>query len=157
MSNSFARRLWGYRRDEVENYIKKLISEHEKTVSALEAERSQQAETNDKLKTEVESLQAELARYQAAEKAIAEAFIQAQMQAAAIEEEARKQAGEIEKAATAEVVAKKVELKNLRCQYIQAQEDFRRLVEKYTLLMAEYGEPGQEPEESPEPQEGDSL
>lgn len=133
----FKRRFWGYRRDQVEKYVNELIAEYEKKIQSLQAEYDSLTKTNEQLKTEISALQAELASYQKAEKAVAEAFIQAQMQATAIEEEAKKRAAEIEKAAAAEVKARKKELEDLRSKYVQAQEEFKRLLNKYKAFISD--------------------
>jgi cell division septum initiation protein DivIVA len=138
----FPKKLWGYKKNEVDNYIKDLIQEHEQEIGSYEAEREQIGETNKKLMRETEALEAELARYRQSEKAIVEALVNAQLQADAIEDEARKQAGEIEEKALAEVREKQYELNSLRRQYNEAREDFKHVLEKYTRFARDTDEAG---------------
>lgn len=137
MKSSFSKKFRGYRPNEVDNYIIKLTAEQEKIIAALEAGYSELKQENERVKAQVASLQAELDKYQEAKNAVAEAFIQAQLKASAIEEDARRRAGEIEKTALAEVSARKMELNNLRLQHAKAQEEFKHILEKYRRIIDE--------------------
>ena len=120
----FSRKLWGYRQDQVDNYINKMNVEYEKKAQSLQLEINNMMKVNEQLKDEISSLQAELIKYQKAEKAVAEAFIQAQLKAITIEEDARSVVAEMENEVLQKMESKKRELDELQSLYSQAKTEF---------------------------------
>lgn len=131
----FSRKLWGYRQDQVDNYINKMNVEYEKKAQSLQLEINNMMKVNEQLKDEISSLQAELIKYQKAEKAVAEAFIQAQLKAITIEEDARIVVAEMENEVLQKMESKKRELDELQSLYSQAKTEFEEIIVKYRLLI----------------------
>jgi len=147
----FPKKIWGYKQDEVEDFLAKLTLDHENDLKTLEKECSYLKEDNKKLEEEVAKLKKEIAKYHEKERALSHVLIQAQLQATSIEEEARKKAEEIENAAQAKVDARMMELKNLQNQYMLAHKEFKLLLEKYLTIVKELDIfPDNFPDNSPE-------
>ncbi|NLI12110.1 MAG: DivIVA domain-containing protein [Peptococcaceae bacterium] len=133
----FSTKLMGYRREEVDKYVDKLIKEYEKKIQSLQDDIEKVVMENEKIKTELTAMQTNLRKYQDSEKAIAEVFIQAQLRATSIEEEAHRKADEIEKAAIIEVEAKKKEVEELQLHIVMARKEFEDVLNKYKNIIVD--------------------
>jgi len=133
----FSTKLMGYRREQVDKYVQELMRDYDKKIQSLQDDIEKVIMENEKYKTELAGMQTGLRKYQDSEKAIAEVFIQAQLRATSIEEEAYKKAAEIEKAAIMEVESKKKEIEDLQANVVRAKKEFEEVLNKYKNIIVD--------------------
>lgn len=137
MEKSFRRGFWGYRGREVDQFIVQLKDDFAMKLQAKEAEQEELSRINTQIKEDLDKLQIEIKKYQEKEKAVAEVIIQAQLQATAIEEEAKNKAKALEEAALAEINLKRKELDTLRNQFTSVKEELKQVINKYKTMLEE--------------------
>ncbi|TEB11066.1 DivIVA domain-containing protein [Pelotomaculum propionicicum] len=133
----FSTKLMGYRREQVDRYVEELMRDYEKKIQSLQDDIEKVVMENEKIKMELSGMQTDLKKYQDSEKAVAEVFIQAQLRATFIEEEAHKKAAEIEKAALLEVEEKKKEVEELQAHIVKARKEFEDVLNKYKNIIVD--------------------
>lgn len=114
VTRKFPRSLWGYKPSAVQEYVALMNAEAERKVNQIQSEAERVKKANSDLMARVKAVEDEIAKYQEEERAVAKAIVAAQVEASAMEEQARKAADEHKRRVLAEIAVKRVELNNLR-------------------------------------------
>jgi len=133
LDTDFGTSFWGYRKDQVDEYLKRLVSDMESKIRDKESDLARKEASNEQLKLELARLTADIDKFRVRESAIAETLVQAQLQAVAIEEDAKRKAEEMRASAMAEVAVKRAEITQIKAQMAKFKADFGQMIEQYRL------------------------
>ena len=139
MAPSFRISFWGYRRGEVDEYFARAVSEFEAQLKARDLEVARTEVLNEHVKLDIQRTEEEITRHRKRELAIAEAIVRAQVEAAAIEEDAKRTAETMSNSVMAEVAGRRAELAALRAQIGRFRVDLMQLLQRYKVASSPDG------------------
>ncbi|MEW6229772.1 MAG: DivIVA domain-containing protein [Bacillota bacterium] len=125
----FQTSFWGYRKNQVHEYLSELKRDYEAKKEELAAKHRDALSENKALAAKLQELASDLERYREQEHLIAKVLIEAQLRAVAIEHEAQEKAERIKKEVMDEIALKRTELNSLKTRVEQFKDNFAKMLD----------------------------
>lgn len=125
----FRTSFWGYRKDQVHQYLSELKRDYEAKKEELAAKHREALSENKALAAKLEELANDLERYREQEHLIAKVLIEAQIRAVGIEHEAQEKAERMKKEIMDAIALKRTELNTLKSRVEQFKSDFAHMLD----------------------------
>lgn len=139
--------LWGYRKNQVHEYLAELKRDYEAKKEELTAKHREALSESKALAAKLHELTSDLERYREQERLIAKVLIEAQLRGVAIEQEAQEKAERMKREIMDEIALKRTELNNLKTRVEQFKSNFSKMLDScqaslsmFDQLVAEEGE-----------------
>ncbi len=127
----FQASLYGYRKNQVHDYLAELKRDYEGKKEDLAAKHREALSESKTLGAQLQELASDLQRYREQEHLIARVLIEAQIRANAIEHEAHERAERLNKQIMDEVASKRSELGSLKARVEQFKTNFCKTLDSY--------------------------